>query len=243
MQLALAGGRLGQRLVVVERKCRPDALLEPLQLGLRHVPGRQTCRFAFEQLAHVEDVHVLVDRQRANDERTARLARVLDALTAAAGGAVATSEFRDNLRLFVGPDRLIAVLTSLRDEHGFALVEVGGTDYLGYPGRDPDRPRFEVHYCLLNRQTNDRLIVKCGVSDPDPTVPSVVPLWLGADWMEREVFDMFGVIFDGHPSLTRILMPDDWEGHPQRKSYPLGGIPVEYKGAEIPPPDERRAYS
>ena len=60
---------------------------------------------------------------------------------------------------------------------------------------------------------------------------------------ERETWDMFGIVFDGHPGLTRILMPDDWVGHPQRKDYPLGGIPVEYKGAQIPPPDERRSYS
>ena len=63
-----------------------------------------------------------------------------------------------------------------------------------------------------------------------------------ADWQEREAYDMFGIIFDGHPNLTRILMPDDWEGFPQRKDYPLGGVPVEYKGAEIPPPDQRRSY-
>jgi NADH-quinone oxidoreductase subunit C len=64
-----------------------------------------------------------------------------------------------------------------------------------------------------------------------------------ADWHERETFDMFGIVFTDRPALTRILMPDDWPGHPQRKDYPLGGIPVEYKGAQIPPPDERRAYN
>ena len=74
-------------------------------------------------------------------------------------------------------------------------------------------------------------------------MPSVVEVYPTADWHERETWDMFGVVFDGHPALTRILMPDDWEGHPQRKDYPLGGIPVEYKGAQIPPPDQRRAYS
>ena len=76
-----------------------------------------------------------------------------------------------------------------------------------------------------------------------PHVPSVVEVYPTADWQEREVWDMFGIVFDGHPALTRILMPDDWAGHPQRKDYPLGGIPVEYKGAEIPPPEQRRAYS
>lgn len=76
-----------------------------------------------------------------------------------------------------------------------------------------------------------------------PHVPSVVEVYPTADWQERETWDMFGIVFDDHPGLTRILMPDDWLGHPQRKDYPLGGIPVEYKGAEIPPPDQRRAYS
>ena len=73
--------------------------------------------------------------------------------------------------------------------------------------------------------------------------PSLVPVYPTADWHERETWDMFGIVYDGHPSLTPILMPDDWNGHPQLKSYPLGGIPVEYKGAEIPPPDQRRAYT
>ena len=73
--------------------------------------------------------------------------------------------------------------------------------------------------------------------------PSIVAVYPTADWHERETYDMFGIVFDGHPALARILMPDDWPGHPQRKDYPLGGIPVEYKGAVVPPPDERRSYS
>jgi NADH-quinone oxidoreductase subunit C len=79
--------------------------------------------------------------------------------------------------------------------------------------------------------------------DSDPHIPSLFGIYPTNDWHERETYDFFGIIFDGHPSLTRIEMPDDWHGHPQRKDYPLGGVPVEYKGATIPPPDERRAYN
>ena len=79
--------------------------------------------------------------------------------------------------------------------------------------------------------------------DADPHIPSIVAVYPTNDWHERETYDMFGIVFDGHPALTRILMPDDWPGHPQRKDYPLGGIPVEYKGGTIPPPDQRRSYN
>src|SRR3954451_18812729 len=137
-------------------------------------------------------------------------------------GTFPTTRFLDNLRVFVPPERLIEVLTFLKDGCGFQmLAELGGTDYLGYPGHA--RTRFEVHYVLLNLDTTERIILKVGVNDPEPTLPSAVPLWLGADWMEREVFDMFGVRFDGHPDLRRILMPDEFTAYPLRKDYPLRG--------------------
>jgi NADH-quinone oxidoreductase subunit C len=79
--------------------------------------------------------------------------------------------------------------------------------------------------------------------DADPHIPSLAGVYPTCNWHERETWDFFGLIFDGHPALTRIEMPDDWKGHPQRKDYPLGGIPVEYRGARIPPPDERRHYA
>ena len=84
-------------------------------------------------------------------------------------------------------------------------------------------PRFEVHYVLRNLDTSERLVVKAGVDDPDPALPSAVPLWPGADWMEREVFDMFGIRFNGHPDLRRILMPEEFTAYPLRKDYPLRG--------------------
>jgi NADH-quinone oxidoreductase subunit C len=137
-------------------------------------------------------------------------------------GVFSTSRFRDNLRLFVGAARLLDLLTVLKDQCGFALLsELGGTDYLGYPGRT--RARFEVHYVLRNLETNEFVVVKAGVDDPDPVLPSVVPLWKGADWMEREVFDMYGVRFNGHPDLRRILMPEEFTAFPLRKDYPLRG--------------------
>jgi NADH-quinone oxidoreductase subunit C len=137
-------------------------------------------------------------------------------------GVFTTSRFRDNLRLFVPPARAFDLLSILKTQCGFDLLaELGGTDYLGYPGRT--RARFEVHYVLRNTQTGERLVVKAGVNDPDPTLPSAVPLWPGADWMEREVFDMFGIRFDGHPDLRRILMPEEFSAYPLRKDYPLRG--------------------
>jgi len=80
------------------------------------------------------------------------------------------------------------------------------------------------------------------VSEKDQHMPSLVEVWAGANWHERETYDMFGIIFDNHPGLTRILMPDDWPGFPQRKDYPLGGIDIEYKGATVPAPSQRRSY-
>jgi NADH-quinone oxidoreductase subunit C len=99
-----------------------------------------------------------------------------------------------------------------------------------------------VLYPFLSVTHNRRVFVDVACPDADPHVPSIYSVYPANDWHERETFDFFGIVFDGHPALTRIEMPDDWPGHPQRKDYPLGGIPVEYKGAEIPPPDERRGY-
>ena len=137
-------------------------------------------------------------------------------------GVFSTARSNGDLRLFVPPSRLVDLLTTLRDACGFDyLVELGGVDYLGYPGRT--RSRFEVHYVVRNLDTGARLIVKVGVDDPEPTLPSVVPLWAGANWMEREVFDMFGIRFAGHPDLRRLLLPDEFLAHPLRKDYPLRG--------------------
>ena len=148
---------------------------------------------------------------------------------------------RGELTLFVRRERIVELCRTLRDSEGLRfelLSSVSGVDYGEQVG-----DRLHVVYHLLSMTFRRRIRLEVAVSVADPHVPSVVEVYPTADWQERETWDMYGVIFDGHPALTRILMPDDWEGHPQRKDYPLGGIAVEYKGAEIPPPDQRRAYS
>jgi NADH-quinone oxidoreductase subunit C len=146
---------------------------------------------------------------------------------------------RDELTLHIAREHFLGVARALRDDPNlrFELCSsVSGVDYLG----TTDRLHSVAHLTSMTYRRRVRLEV--AVSVDDPHVPSLTPLYPGADWQERETYDMFGIVYDGHPSLTRILMPDDWDGHPQRKDYPLGGIPVQYKGATIPPPDERRAY-
>jgi NADH-quinone oxidoreductase subunit C len=132
-----------------------------------------------------------------------------------------TSEFRDNRRVHFAPERLFDALQFLKRDLGFdMLVDVSAADYLHYPDA---RDRFGVWYILLNTATGQRVYVKTFVNDPQPVVPSVYPLWHGADWMEREVYDMFGIHFDGHPDLRRILLPDEFTAYPLRKDYPMRG--------------------
>lgn len=131
------------------------------------------------------------------------------------------SEFRDNRRVIVPVERLVDVLTCLKTVGGFdQLVEVTAVDYLEYEGAED---RFGVIYVLVNTATGERLIVKTFVNDPNPTVPSMYPLWKSCNWLEREVYDMFGITFAGHPDLRRIMMPDEFTSFPLRKDYPLQG--------------------
>jgi NADH-quinone oxidoreductase subunit C len=144
------------------------------------------------------------------------------------------------LTLYVQREHLTAVAQSLRDtpELSFEMcLGVSGVHYLSDIGAE-----LHAVYHLLSITHNRRVRLEVTAPDADPHVPSLVDIYPTCDWHERETWDFFGVIFDGHPALTRIEMPDDWRGHPQRKDYPLGGIPVEYRGATIPPPDERRSY-
>jgi NADH-quinone oxidoreductase subunit C len=132
-----------------------------------------------------------------------------------------TSQFRDNRRVIVKPGRLYAILECLKVSCGFdMLIDVTAVDYLKYPGA---RDRFGVVYALLNTQTGERVYVKTHLNQPDLTLPSAFSLWRGADWMEREVYDMYGILFEGHPNLKRILMPEEFTSYPLRKDYPLRG--------------------
>ena len=148
---------------------------------------------------------------------------------------------RGEITFHVRRDNLLAAMQLLRDDPALRFEFLSGVSGVDYPGETGK----ELHavYHLGSMTYNRRVRVEVGVPDGDPHLPSVTAIYPAADWHERETFDMFGLVFDGHPALTRILMPDDWPGHPQRKDYPLGGIPVEYKGATIPPPDQRRSYS
>ncbi len=149
---------------------------------------------------------------------------------------------RDELTLYVRAPFIATLCQELRDNPAtrFELLSgVSGVDWID----QVDGRRLHAVYQLLSMTFRRRLRLEVQVTLDAANVPSVTEVYPTANFHERETFDFFGIIFDGHPNLVRILMPDEWEGHPQRKDYPLGGIPVEYKGAEIPPPNERRSYA
>ncbi len=156
---------------------------------------------------------------------------------AAAGSAfpeLRFSEFRSQSRAVVPRDKLFDVLTFFRDSQGFDfLCDITCVDYLNF--RDAEH-RFGLAYLLANTQTNERITLRVFLDEPELTVPSAVPLYQGANWMEREVWDMFGIRFEGHPDLRRILMPEAFTAFPLRKDYPLQGrgerhnFPVLHRG-------------
>jgi NADH:ubiquinone oxidoreductase subunit C len=174
-------------------------------------------------------------------------------------GYVSEHEALGETTVVVERERLVEAATHLRDEHGFNfLSDITPTDYLGWAEKEvagyvgtaagraltptsaqgyqhrpgPKPARFCVNYHLLAlRDGAPRLRVQVWCEDGEP-VPSVIRVWPGADWHEREAWDMMGIRFEGHPNLVRILMEDDWEGHPLRKDYPLGGEPVRFSGEE-----------
>ena len=134
-----------------------------------------------------------------------------------AGGVLDTVFFRDKASLLVAAGSVPATLEHLRGKGFGFLASVHGVDYF------PEEPRLGVHYELLDMSAVDRITVATRVTLDDPHVPSVTAAWPTADHQEREIYDMFGVIFDGHHDMRRILMPEDYEGHPQRRDFPIGG--------------------
>ena len=172
------------------------------------------------------------------DEVVDRLTDVLGEDFAAAVERVVVH--REQLTIEVRREHLPAVAQALRDDDQLRFELCCGVSGVHYP----EELGRELHaiYPLMSITHNRRIQVEVTCPDTDPHLPSLFSVYPTTDWHERETYDFFGIIFDGHPGLTRIEMPDDWVGHPQRKDYPLGGVPVEYHGAKIPPPDERRAY-
>lgn len=144
-----------------------------------------------------------------------------------AGEIVFGKRFRDQDFLTVRKDRIVEILTLLRDHADceYKMVsDILGVDLLGFD-RDP---RYEVIYSLYSLSTRRRIVVKAQVSEDDPTIDTASDVWPAANWAEREIYDLFGISFNNHPDLRRLLMPDDWVGHPLRKDYPLGGEEVEF---------------
>ncbi len=175
------------------------------------------------------------------DEIADGLSGSLEASGVGFGGAiervvVANGELTFHVRRQHLPD----VARRLRDDPALAFELCSGVSGVHYPA-EADRELHAVYH-FVSLTHNRRLRLEVAAPDADPRIPSLVEVYPTCDWHERETWDFFGIIFTGHPALTRIEMPDDWKGHPQRKDYPLGGIPVEYRGAEVPPPEDRRYY-
>jgi NADH-quinone oxidoreductase subunit C len=145
-------------------------------------------------------------------------------------------EARGEVTIVVSREELLDRLRELRSDEELSYDFLSDVTAADWPDREP---RFWVAYHLSSSAHRHRVRVKVGLPSDDALVPSVVGLFPTADWFEREVFDLFGIRFDGHPDLRRILMPDDWDGHPLRKDYGLGGVGTQYKGAFIPPVDQR----
>jgi NADH-quinone oxidoreductase subunit C len=145
-------------------------------------------------------------------------------------------EARGDVTVVVPKEELIDALIRLRERSDLSFGFLSSVTATDHPGK---APRFWVVYELRSVEHAHRLRVKVGLPEDDPHVPSVTTLFPTADWHERETWDLFGVVFDGHPDLDRILLPSDWEGHPLRKDEELGGVGTSYKGAFIPPVDER----
>lgn len=138
-------------------------------------------------------------------------------------------------------EHLVEFVTALRNEAPLRFEWCSGVSGVHYPEYTGKELHAVYHFTSITHGRSIRVEVSC--PQEDPHIPSIVAVYPTNDWHERETYDFFGIVFDGHPALTRIMMPDDWDGHPQRKDYALNGVAVEYKGATVPPPDERRGYN
>ena len=155
-------------------------------------------------------------------------------------GAPVITDARGNVVVFPSREQYPEVMQGLQDEGFNFCADLCAVDYLTHPGRalpDGVEPeRFEVVVNLVSMEHRTRIRVRVQVPEAAPTLATMFELWPGTEAMEREVWDMFGIAFDGHPDLTRILMPEDWEGHPLRKDYAIGRVPVQFK-ATTPRPE------
>ena len=144
---------------------------------------------------------------------------------------------RDEVTVLVGPGEVLATLAALRDDPELRLDFLSCLTATHHPG---STPAMWIVYELRSTELHHRVRVKAGLTGDDaPHLPSVTGMFPTANWYEREVFDFYGVVFEGHPELTRILMPDDWEGYPLLKTEELGGVQTRFHGAFIPPVDQR----
>ncbi len=188
-------------------------------------------------------------------EMSVHLQALREVLVDALPGA-RSSEHRGELTVHIRPDDLVHALTFCKDDSRVACELLSDLSAVHWPGgviqendqtttgwptfvEEVEEGRMEVDYLLRSIEKNHWFRLRVTLPDEDMQIPSATGHYAAANFMEREVFDMMGVEFIGHPSLTRILMPEDWDGHPHRKDYPLGGVEVMYKGETIPPPDER----
>jgi NADH-quinone oxidoreductase subunit C len=167
---------------------------------------------------------------------------VADALGADSGDAIERVVVEHGeITFHVRREKLVEVADKLLHDPALRFEICTGVSGVHYPGEAGRELRAVYH--MLSITHNRRIRLEVSAPDADPHIPSLTGVYPANNWHEREAWDFFGIIFDGHPALTRIQMPDDWRGHPQRKDYPLGGVPVEYRGTKVPPPDERRSYS
>ena len=170
---------------------------------------------ALGELIALRDYHLRESgMERTVDEHFQELSELVP------GSILDTDFHRDRATLIADPSKVHDILAQLRSKGYTFLASLHGVDYY------PDEPRLGILYELLDMQRVDRITVKARVPTDAPTIRSVVDIWTGADFPEREVYDMFGVNFEGHPDMRRILMPEDYEGFPQRRDFPVGGEPV-----------------